>query len=134
MKITRWTWPHDRLPVWEDILPLNARQASASSAGSGSGRCGAIDSEVPVATREIQRRNDQEEGYPSVDPVREAHEARGGLDTGTGNMCDPEAAEAAVHHGQGRRRTGPPGQIGRLSARTRPAHDQTGSISMKTPA
>src|SRR6266568_8889580 len=68
------------------------------SNGSGSGRCGAIDSEVPVATREIQRRNDQEEGCPSVDAVREAHEARGGLDTATGNMRDPEAAEVAVHH------------------------------------
>jgi transposase len=37
---------------------------------------GAIDSEVPVAIREIQRRNNQEEGCPSVDAVREAYEAR----------------------------------------------------------
>ena len=37
--------------------------------GSGSGRCGASDSDVPAATREIQRRNNQEEGCPSVDAI-----------------------------------------------------------------
>src|ERR1022692_413152 len=78
----------DLLPAWP----------CACSAGSGSGRCGAIDSEVPVATREIQRRNNQEEVRPSVDAVREAHEARGGLDTATGNVADPKAAEVAVSH------------------------------------
>src|SRR5215471_18367763 len=34
---------------------------------AGQGRCGAIDGEVPVTTREIQRPNNQEEGCPSVD-------------------------------------------------------------------
>src|SRR5258707_3861113 len=46
--------------------------------GSGSGRCGASDSDVPGATREIQRPNSQEESCPSVDAVREANEDRGG--------------------------------------------------------
>ena len=78
----------DLLPAWP----------CACSAGSGSGRCGAIDSEVPGATREIQRRNNQEEGCPSVDAVREAHEARGGLDSATGKMRDLNAAEVAVRH------------------------------------
>jgi hypothetical protein len=78
----------DLLPAWP----------CACSAGSGSGRCGAIDSEVPVATREIQRRNNQEESCPSVNAVREAYEARRGLDTATGNMTDPKTAEVAVRH------------------------------------
>src|ERR1019366_6554423 len=64
--------------------------------GSGSGRCGATDSEVPVATREIQRPKNQEEGCPSVDVVRETHDARGGGDTATGNTRDPNDAEVAV--------------------------------------
>ena len=76
-----------------DLLPA---LPCACSAGSGSGRCGAIDSEVPVATGEIQRRKNQEEGCPSVDAVREAHDARSGLDSATGNTRDPKAAEVAV--------------------------------------
>src|ERR1019366_2411717 len=64
--------------------------------GSGSGRCGATDSEVPVATREIQRPKNQEEGCPSVDAVREAYDARGGRGTATGNAPDPKDAEVAV--------------------------------------
>ena len=35
------------------------------------------DGEVPVATREIQRSDNQEEGCPSVDAGREADDARG---------------------------------------------------------
>src|SRR3984893_3696388 len=50
----------DLLPAWP----------CACRAGSGSGRCGASDGEVPGAAREIQRRKDQEEGWPSVDAVR----------------------------------------------------------------
>ena len=64
--------------------------------GSGSGRGGAIDGEEPVAAREIQRPNNQEEGRPSVDAVREAHDPRGGRDTATGDTPDPKEAEVAV--------------------------------------
>ena len=63
---------------------------------SGSGRCGASESEVPVATREIERRKNQEEGRPSVGAVREAHTAADGRDTATGNTRDPRDAEVAV--------------------------------------
>jgi len=52
--------------------------------------------EVPVATRDIERRKNQEEGCPSVGAVREAHDARGGRDTGTENTRDPRDAEVAV--------------------------------------
>jgi hypothetical protein len=52
--------------------------------------------EVPVATREIQRRLNQEEDCPSVDAVREAYDACGGLDTATENTHDPREAEVAV--------------------------------------
>src|ERR1022692_3667446 len=94
-----YTAPRQRpLPIIEGALLLTDRLPAwpcACSAGSGSGRCGAIDSEVPGATREIQRRNNQEEGCPSVDAVREAREARGGLDTPAGNVRDPQAAEVA---------------------------------------
>src|ERR1019366_4216597 len=63
---------------------------------SGSGRCGASDSDVPVATSEIQRPKNQEERCPSVDAVREAHDARGGRDTATGKTRDAKDAEVAV--------------------------------------
>ena len=43
--------------------------AMSPRAGSGSGRCGASDSDVPVATREVQHPNNQEEGCPSVGGV-----------------------------------------------------------------
>jgi len=68
----------------------------SSRADSGSGRCGASDSELPVATREIQRPNNQEEGCPSVGGVREANDARGGRDNATGNTRDPKGADVAV--------------------------------------
>src|SRR5262249_35859827 len=68
----------------------------ACSAGSGPGRCGASDSEVPVAAREVQCRNDQEEGCPCVGAVREADDARGRRGTATGNTRDPEGADVAV--------------------------------------
>jgi hypothetical protein len=87
------------LPSMEGALLLTdlpPARLCAWSAGSGSGRPGAIDGEVPVTAREIQRRDNQEEGCPSVDAVREAYEARGGLDTATANARDPEAAEVAV--------------------------------------
>src|ERR1017187_7927997 len=85
--------------------------------GSGSGRCGATDSEVPVATREIQRPKNQEEGCPSVDAAREAYDARGGRGTATGNTRDPRGAEVAVlpwsdqtpHSGSRGRPPAPPG-------------------------
>src|SRR5271167_3904828 len=70
--------------------------AMSPRAGSGSGRCGASDSDVPVATREVQHPNNQEEDCPSVGGVREAHDARGGRDTATGNTRDPKGAEVAV--------------------------------------
>ena len=57
---------------------------------------GARHAELPVARREIQRRDHQEEGRPAVDLVREAHDARGGGDTATGNTGDPEGAKVAV--------------------------------------
>jgi hypothetical protein len=73
------------------------RMASQRSGpSSGLGRCGASDGEIPIATREIQRRNSQEEGCPSVDAVCEAHDARGGREAATGNTRDPEEAEVAV--------------------------------------
>ena len=62
----------------------------------GSGRCGAIDGDVPGAAREVQRPDNQEEGRPSLDAVREAYDARGGRDTATGNTREPEGAEVAV--------------------------------------
>jgi hypothetical protein len=79
--------------------------------GSGSCRCGASDSEFPVATREIQRPNNQEEGCPSVDAVREAHDASDGRDNAAHNTRDPKDAGVAVlewrkqasHAGSGRR-------------------------------
>ena len=59
-------------------------------------RCGAIDGEVPVAAPEIQRPDNQEEGCPSVDAVREAHHAGGARGTAAENPRDPEGAEVAV--------------------------------------
>ncbi len=50
----------------------------------------ASDSNVPAATREIQSRKHQEESRPSVDAVREAHAARGGPDTATGQTRAPQ--------------------------------------------
>src|SRR5215469_11297443 len=76
-----------------DPLPALPR---ACGAGSCSRRCGADDSEVPVAAREIQRPNNQEEGCPSVDAVREADGARDGRDAATGNTRDPKGAQVAV--------------------------------------
>jgi hypothetical protein len=83
-----------------------ARRGVAARGGPGDHRSprparlgrggGASDGEVPVATREIQRSNNQEKGCPSVDAVREADDARGGRDTATGNTRDPVAAEVAV--------------------------------------
>jgi hypothetical protein len=67
-----------------------------SSAGSGSGRLGPSDSDVPVAAREIQRRKNQERGCPSVGAVREEQDAADGQDTATGNTGDPRGAEVAV--------------------------------------
>ena len=64
--------------------------------GSGSGRCGASESKFPVATREIQRPNNQEEGCPSVHAVREAHDARSGRDHATDKTYDPKDADVAV--------------------------------------
>jgi hypothetical protein len=64
--------------------------------GSGSGRCGASDSGVPVAAREIQHPNNQEKGCPSVGGIRKANDARGGRDKATGNTRDPKGAEVAV--------------------------------------
>jgi len=78
------------------MRPSGTRRPSGSRAGSGSGRCGASDSDVPRATREIQHPKNQEEGCPSVDAVREAHDARGGRDTAAGNTRDPGGAEVAV--------------------------------------
>jgi hypothetical protein len=78
------------------IREYGHRRPAAVWPGSGSGRCGAIDSDVPGATREIQRPKNQEEGCPSVDAVREAYDARGGRGTATGNTPDPEEAEVAV--------------------------------------
>jgi hypothetical protein len=65
-------------------------------AGSGSGRLGASDSDVPVATRDIQRPKNQEQGCPSVGAVREEHDAADGQDTATGNTRDPRGEEVAV--------------------------------------
>ena len=47
-------------------------------------------------TPEIQRRDKQEEGCPSVDAVREAHDACGGRHEATGNTRDAKDAEVAV--------------------------------------
>jgi len=65
-------------------------------AGSGSRRCGASDGDVPVATREVQHPNSQEEGCPSVDGVRKANDARGGRDKASGNTRYPKGSEVAV--------------------------------------
>ena len=64
--------------------------------GSGSGWCGASDSDVPVATREVQHPNNQEEGCPSVGGVGEAHDACGGGDNATGNTRDRKGVDVAV--------------------------------------
>jgi hypothetical protein len=82
----------ERALLLTDLLPA---RPCARSAGSGSGRCRAGDGEVPVGTRDLQRRKDQEEGCPSVDAVREANEAREGRDTATGNTYGCKAAEVA---------------------------------------
>ena len=63
---------------------------------SGSGRRGASDREEPTAAREIQRRENQEEGCPPIDAVREAHDARGDLDTAADDTRAPREAEVAV--------------------------------------
>src|SRR5437879_1645345 len=84
------------VPAGEPASSSGIRPAGAGSAGSGSGRLGASDAEVPGATREVQRPNNQEEGCPCVDAVREAYDARGGRDTATGNTRGPKGAEVAV--------------------------------------
>src|SRR5262249_23724691 len=50
----------------------------------------------PIATREVQRREHQEEGGPSVDPVREADGARRGRDTAAPKARQSKEAEVAV--------------------------------------
>src|SRR5271166_2561647 len=65
-------------------------------AGPGSGSCGASDSDLPVANREIRCPNNQEEGCPSVSAVREYECANAGRDDATGNTHDPKDAEVAV--------------------------------------
>ena len=70
--------------------------ATSSRAGSGSGRCGASDSDLPAANREIQRPNNQEEGCPSVGSVEEAHDARGAREEATGNTREAKGAEVTV--------------------------------------
>ena len=84
--------PNDRLP--ED--PRDGHRRSDGLTRLNSGRCGATDREVPVATREIQRPKNQEEGCPSVGGVREANDARGSREGATGNTRDPKDAEVAV--------------------------------------
>jgi hypothetical protein len=66
--------------------------------GAGSGARGRVpgDREIPVAPREIQRPNNQEEGGPAVDAAREAHDARSDRDTATGNSREPKDAKVAV--------------------------------------
>src|SRR5580698_2477667 len=64
---------------------------------SGAGGCGAGNGEVPAATREVQRGDNQEEGGPLRHPVREADEARGGRHAAAGDVPDPEEAGMAVH-------------------------------------
>src|SRR5579863_3305259 len=83
-------------PTTRPLGRTRSRQAGVGSAGSGSGRLGANDGEVPGATREIQCPNNQEEGCPCVDAVREAYDARGDRDTATGNTPGPKEAEMAV--------------------------------------
>src|SRR6185437_13540794 len=75
---------------------MAARRRNAPVAGSTSGGCGGSDREVPVASREIQRRESQEEGGPSVAAVRETHDAHGGGDAATGDTREPKDAKMAV--------------------------------------
>src|SRR5215471_17263849 len=84
---------HGKGLVFTDLLPA---LPCACSAGSGPGRCGAGDGEVPVAAREVQGRNDQEAGCPRVGVVREADDARGGCDTATGDTRDTKGVDVAV--------------------------------------
>src|SRR5271165_6771062 len=85
-----------------DLVALSRGSVGGSSAamspraGSGSGSCGASDSDLPVATREIRCPNNQEEGCPSVGAVREYECANAGRDDATGNTRDPKGAEVAV--------------------------------------
>src|ERR1039458_4566537 len=50
----------------EPASSSSACQERASSAGSGSGRCGAVDSRVQKAAQELQRRGHQEPRCPPV--------------------------------------------------------------------
>src|ERR1700691_1549412 len=86
--------------VLADLVSRGANLYRLPAAGSGAGRCGAGDGEVPGAARERQCRNNQEVGCPSVGAVREAYEARGGRDSGTGDSPYAREAEVAVHPGR----------------------------------
>src|ERR1700748_2473288 len=105
-------------PPMRDVLTLNKQSRDGSDAwcthlsinygltsmrrgrtlciSSGLGTRGASDGEVPIATRDIQRRKNQEEGCPSVDAVCEAHDACGGRGAATDDTRDPKEAELAV--------------------------------------
>jgi len=61
-----------------------------------SGRCSAVDREIPIAAREVQRANDQEERRPFVGVVGETYKACAARDAATGDACDPVTAEVAV--------------------------------------
>jgi hypothetical protein len=87
---------HVPAAICRKIRECGHRRPGRCWPGSVSGRCGASDGEVPAATREIQRPKSQKEGCPSVDAVREAHDARGGRHSATGNIPDPIEAEVAV--------------------------------------
>src|ERR1022692_3850866 len=121
--LPQWQPRSPRPPTWwsfHEGQSGGSIAAMSARAGSGSGRCGASDSDVPVATREVQHPKNQEEGCPSVGGVREAHDARGGRDKATGNTRDPKRAEVAVYpwidqalHAGSRGRCPPPAQTSR---------------------
>ena len=118
----------------------SARHVCSSRAGSGSGRPGASDREVPDATPEIQRPKNQEQGCPSVGAVREEQDAAEGQDAATGKTRGPRRAEVAVlpwidpaSRAGSRRRCPPPAQAFRSDVAIGSVHRNV-SCDMRCPA
>src|SRR5579862_8626986 len=87
-----------RAPAATPPLP-RPRRAARPTPGSALGGRGAVDGEVPVAARDVQRPDAQEEGGPFVGVVGKAGEARARRDGPAEDAGGTEGAQVAVLQG-----------------------------------
>ena len=126
----RWV----RSPFCSEVSSSGTRRINASRAGSGSGRCGTSDSQVPGCPREASRRCRQEQHRPP-DSLRcrgtphERNGAKAGQDDTSGNAHACDRTEVAVLpwrdyalHAGSRGRCPPPAQTFRSGVVNRFVH------------